>query len=287
MGHPKRAVPMQNPTIQLLPAELQPLLSKFYRAQCSHMRIPAGAFCWVVSQGSIVAGLCLSPVTHGHWLTGLWVAPEVRGQGLAHRLVTQALQSVDTPVWLFCHPQLSGFYARLGFAAAAELPETLRARLQRYGRHKPLIALESQATGTTMTSPILKITTVCLLDEQGRILLVRKRNSAFFMLPGGKAEAGETPRMTVRRELNEELGLDLDEAELQWLGHFQAQAANEPGHWVEAQVFTGGLTGEPRVQAEIEEMAWLDLQAPDEHRLAPLLQERILPVLRERAAPAD
>ena len=278
---------MHDLSIRLLPTELQPLLSKFYRAQRSHMRVPAGAQCWVAFKGQIVAGLCLSPVGQGHWLTGLWVAAAFRGQGLARRLVSQALQSAQTPVWLFCHPQLADFYARLGFATPAQLPEALQGRLQRYGRHKALIAMESTAHGTTMSSPILNIATACLYDSQGRILLVRKRNTGFFMLPGGKAEIGETASMTVRRELNEELALDLDEAQLQWLGHFAAPAANEPGHWVEAEVFTARLTGEPRVQAEIEETAWLDLQRPDAHQLAPLLRERILPVLRERAAPAD
>ena len=274
---------MQNLTIRQLPAELHPVLNKFYRAQRSHMRVPPGARCWVVSQGEILGGLCLSPIAGGHWLTGLWVAPEVRGQGLAQRLVRQALQSVATPVWLFCHPQLAGFYARMGFVATGALPEPLQGRLQRYGRHKPLIALESPATGTTMASPILKIATACLQDEHGRILLVRKRGTRIFMLPGGKSEVGETPAMTVRRELNEELALDLEEAALQWLGHFRAPAANEPGHWVEAEVFIGRLPGQPRVQAEIEETGWLDLKEPSHYRLAPLLEEQILPVLRKRA----
>ena len=137
-----------------------------------------------------------------------------------------------------------------------------------------------------MTQPVLRIATACLHDEQGRILLVRKRDTLYFMLPGGKAEADETALMTVRRELHEELALELDDAELQWLGHFQAPAANEPGHWVEAQVFIGKLTQTPRVQAEIEETGWLELDAPEALRLAPLLREKILPVLSERATTA-
>ncbi len=137
-----------------------------------------------------------------------------------------------------------------------------------------------------MTQPVLRIATACLHDEQGRILLVRKRDTLYFMLPGGKAEADETALMTVRRELHEELALELDDADLQWLGHFQAPAANEPGHWVEAQVFIGKLTQTPRVQAEIEETGWLELDAPEALRLAPLLREKILPVLSERATTA-
>jgi len=135
-----------------------------------------------------------------------------------------------------------------------------------------------------MSQPTLSIATACLFDEQGRILLVRKRGTHYFMLPGGKAEAGETPLMTVKRELFEELAVELDDADLQWLGHFQAPAANEPGHWVDAQVFVGKANESVRAQAEIEETAWLDLTAPGSHRLAPLLRETILPVLSERIA---
>ena len=136
-----------------------------------------------------------------------------------------------------------------------------------------------------MTQPTLRIATACLFDGQSRILVVRKRATHFFMLPGGKTEAGETALMTVKRELYEELALQLDDADLQWLGHFQAPAANEPGHWVDAQVFIGKAGQKsPRAQAEIEETTWLDICAPDSHQLAPLLREQILPVLRERIA---
>src|SRR5690606_31951854 len=158
---------------------------------------------------------------------------------------------------------------------------------------RPLAAIRrAQATdcacsatdGNDMSQPTLSIATACLFDEQGRILLVRKRGTHYFMLPGGKAEAGETPLMTVKRELFEELAVELDDADLQWLGHFQAPAANEPGHWVDAQVFVGKANESVRAQAEIEETAWLDLTAPNSHRLAPLLREKILPVLSERIA---
>lgn len=135
-----------------------------------------------------------------------------------------------------------------------------------------------------MTQPTLKIATACLFDGQGRILLVRKRGTRYFMLPGGKAEAGETALMTVKRELHEELALELEDADLQWLGHFQAAAANEPGHWVEAQVFIGTLSQTPKIQAEIEETGWLDLHAQESYQIAPLLRDEILPVLSKRAA---
>ncbi|WP_308220890.1 NUDIX domain-containing protein [Microbacterium sp. CIAB417] len=46
---------------------------------------------------------------------------------------------------------------------------------------------------------------------------------------GGKPEAGETPDLTLRRELAEEIGVELAASDLRALGSFTAVAANEPG----------------------------------------------------------
>jgi len=127
----------------------------------------------------------------------------------------------------------------------------------------------------------LTIATACLLDEVGRLLMVRKRATQTFILPGGKLEPGESPREALMRELNEELGPDLDTAGLEPLGHFQAPAANEPDHRVEAAVFVGRLRGTPVARAEIEELAWLECGFPARDNLAPLLREQVLPALRD------
>lgn len=130
-----------------------------------------------------------------------------------------------------------------------------------------------------MSPTVLKIATACLLDGAGRILVVRKRGTRMFMLPGGKLDAGETPLQALRRELHEELELQMEDSQLQSLGHFQSRAANEPDHWVEANVFVGRLAGEVQVQAEIEALDWLELYAQHQEHLAPLLREQVLPAL--------
>ncbi|MGY2291962.1 GNAT family N-acetyltransferase [Pseudomonas sp. SDO528_S397] len=127
--------------IEPLAEPLWPLLNKFYRSHDSSMKALKGAGLWVARDTAIVAGLCLSPVVGGHWLTGLFVDPAYRGQGLAGRLIGEATATADGTVWLLCHPDLEAFYQRLGFSQDTRLPQSLAERLVRYKRNKPMIAM--------------------------------------------------------------------------------------------------------------------------------------------------
>ncbi|MET3454442.1 MULTISPECIES: GNAT family N-acetyltransferase [Pseudomonas] len=124
-----------------LEASLWPLMNKFYRAHQSSMKAVRDAQLWVARRDEIVAALCLRPVSGGHWLTGLFVDPAYRVQGVAARLIAEAVKDVDEPVWLFCHPDLRGFYERRGFSFNPELPYAMAERLSRYARSKPMIAM--------------------------------------------------------------------------------------------------------------------------------------------------
>ncbi len=125
-----------------LPLQLRPLVDKFYRDHRSPMRSQAGDELWVAQSASeIVAALSLRPVAGGQWLTGLFVAPTLRRQGLAAALLSHSLALHPEPVWLFCHPELRGFYQRLGFEDCQRLPAELDERLTRYQRTKSLIPL--------------------------------------------------------------------------------------------------------------------------------------------------
>ncbi|MEE9100765.1 NUDIX domain-containing protein [Pseudomonas nitroreducens] len=130
-----------------------------------------------------------------------------------------------------------------------------------------------------MTRATISIAAACLLDDSGRLLLVRKRGTQAFMLPGGKHEPGETSVQALLRELDEELNLRLTENALTPLGHFQADAANEPDTRVDAQVYVAALPHPVSPAAELEELAWLAPAANTSHKLAPLLREQVLPAL--------
>ncbi len=125
----------------LLPEISQPLLDKFYRHHRSPMRSSSAAQMWVARQPDIIAALSLRPISGGYWLTGLFVDPDWRSQRIAGRLIAQALKDAAGPVWLFCDPDLAGFYERQGFELANDLPQSLAEKLMRYSRAKALVAM--------------------------------------------------------------------------------------------------------------------------------------------------
>ena len=132
---------MSDTQYSLLDEPLWPLINKFYRRHQSSMKAVRDAQLWVARREDIVAALCLRPVAGGYWLTGLFVDPDCRAQGIAGQLIAAAVKDVQEPVWLFCHPDLRGFYERRGFSFDPSLPYALAERLSRYARSKPMIAM--------------------------------------------------------------------------------------------------------------------------------------------------
>ena len=60
-----------------------------------------------------------------------------------------------------------------------------------------------------------KLAVVALIEEGGKILIVKKNDDGSFLgnkwhLPGGKVEGGETEKDALRREIQEELNIDIE-----------------------------------------------------------------------------
>jgi 8-oxo-dGTP diphosphatase len=125
---------------------------------------------------------------------------------------------------------------------------------------------------------IIRIAAALVRRPDGRTLLVRERNTGAFMQPGGKIEASEEPATALCRELSEELGLELAPHELTYVGKFAAPAANEPGRWVDAEIFSFDLSHPVQPGAEIEEILWVDPDAIPPVELAPLTRDKLLPL---------
>jgi len=131
-----------------------------------------------------------------------------------------------------------------------------------------------------MNARIISVVAALIRDNDGRVLLVRKRGTAAFMQPGGKRDAGESDVAALAREIVEELGCRVRENSALALGVFDCVAANEPGFQVRAAVYAVDVEGVIKPQAEIDEMVWVDPKALPDLHFAPLTRDHVLPLAR-------
>ncbi|KGD72013.1 hypothetical protein HA49_14545 [Tatumella morbirosei] len=125
---------------------------------------------------------------------------------------------------------------------------------------------------------VIRIAAAVITDRQQRMLLVRKKNTRYFMQPGGKIEPQESAQAAVIRELQEELGVSLKDSLLTPMGEFTDDAANEPGYMVHATLFRHEQPlSEVVAAAEIEEVRWVSREEASSILLAPLTKNIIIP----------
>lgn len=125
---------------------------------------------------------------------------------------------------------------------------------------------------------VITVAAAVILNTQNQLLLVRKKNTQFFMQVGGKLELNEAPEQTIIREISEEISV---KAEIQqFIGRFETLAANEANHQLVSYVYQVSLNQQPEIDAEIAEMKWIDLD-DDQTLLAPLTKEIVIPWCKE------
>lgn len=118
-----------------------------------------------------------------------------------------------------------------------------------------------------------------MLNPEGELLMVRKKGSKYFQLPGGKIAAGESDSEALLRELREELQFDTDPATLQFIGRHVTQAVNERDTLVEGYIYLIKLAVKLDfpAQAELEEVQWINKGNWQDYQLANLAEEFVIP----------
>lgn len=98
-----------------------------------------------------------------------------------------------------------------------------------------------------------------LVERAGRILLMRRAGTGFFdglySLPGGHVEVGESLGRTAVREMREEIGVEIDPADLVRMGVVHRRSdTNRVDFFLRAKAWAG----EPRIcePAKCDALGW-------------------------------
>lgn len=116
-----------------------------------------------------------------------------------------------------------------------------------------------------------------ILDETGRMLAVHKRGkpAGELIVPGGKIEHHENHETALRRELREELGVEL--LTMTPFNVFEAVPIYESGLLI-MYVYHVAISGEPVPSHEIDQLVWLDENyLTSGYTFASILGQKILP----------
>jgi len=132
-----------------------------------------------------------------------------------------------------------------------------------------------------MTKPILLVAAAALVDRDNRVLISKrpegKQLAGLWEFPGGKVNPGETPEAALRRELAEELGIDVCET---CLAPFTfASHAYKDFHLLMPLFLCRNWEGEAEPQ-EGQEIAWVRAKRLADYPMPPA-DAPLIPWLRD------
>jgi 8-oxo-dGTP pyrophosphatase MutT (NUDIX family) len=99
-----------------------------------------------------------------------------------------------------------------------------------------------------------------LIIRDRKLLLAFSKNKACFYLPGGKIDQGESSKTALCREIREELGISLEEDDVEFYTHISAPAFGEQnGVIMEQDCFFIHRPVTPVAAAEIGDIGYFTL----------------------------
>jgi 8-oxo-dGTP diphosphatase len=128
-----------------------------------------------------------------------------------------------------------------------------------------------------------KVGLLLLSDDGTRFMVCEKNNfTTDFIMPGGRIESGESHLECLKRELQEELCVDLDEASTEFIGEYVDIAAGDPTKDVSIMLYKGRVIGNPTPANEIMGFQWIGKNDLHHPRLSPVIKNKLLPDLIAR-----
>ena len=120
-----------------------------------------------------------------------------------------------------------------------------------------------------------------ILIKDRKFLGTRSKGKKFFISPGGKIQLNESIQDALKRELYEELKIDVDASDLQNFGTFFAVAKGEEDKYLQMDVLiVSKWKGHIIPSNEIEETMWIDSKLSSDIELGSIFKNDVLPKLK-------
>ena len=121
-----------------------------------------------------------------------------------------------------------------------------------------------------------------ILIKDRKFLVTRSKNKNFFVSPGGKIEKEENKFTALKRELYEELKINVDISHLKDLNTFYAPAHGIKDKYLQMDVlFVNKWSGKIIPSSEVEEVLWIISNLPPNIELGSIFKDDILPILKK------
>ena len=123
-----------------------------------------------------------------------------------------------------------------------------------------------------------KVRAGALIVEDNKLLLVNGKGRKEFWTPGGKIEENETEEDCLKRELEEELGVQL--VSYKFYKEYLRKSFYHD-YMLKNRMHLVSIKGKPKPNSEIAQLHWLSKKEFEEHRLSivPVINEEVIPDL--------
>lgn len=123
-----------------------------------------------------------------------------------------------------------------------------------------------------------KIAGIIIKDK--KLLMCRKYDEPHFIMPGGKIKEGESKQQTLERELREELGVNLKS--MRFYKTYSDSHFRDKDTTVKMETYFVEIEGEPKLQEEVNEIAWIDTNYKQQGlKVASIDENHLIPELKQ------
>ncbi|MDO8626752.1 MAG: nucleotide exchange factor GrpE [Candidatus Magasanikbacteria bacterium] len=128
-----------------------------------------------------------------------------------------------------------------------------------------------------------------IYNQAGKILLVRgPKFGDFWTIPGGKVDLGETVEQALRREIKEEISVEIGKVEfVQFQDAINPPSYHEPKHFLFIDFLAELKNGEPAVSNEITEFIWVDAATARQDLKTSPTVDKLIQAYLDKSKPAE